>query len=320
MNYYLGVDGGGTKTIAVIGDEDGHLLGWGTGGPSNAHFCLPQTALQSIQDSIQRARAQAGDKPVSRAALCVPGLKHHFDPVEIAVALAITPEAPQITGDDVSTFYGALGHAYGIVVLAGTGSFALGMDCHGKRVSVGGWGPLLGDEGSGFAIGQAALKAVICEYEARGPSTVLTGLIKSHFALNDLFDLRSRIYQSSSYQNVISGIAPLVLEAVQAGDRMAQVIIHDAGTALGKLAVVVLRQIDFDLDTDTVVLTGGIRNLGDWILAPFEQEIHKHAESIRIRPPRFIPAVGALMLALEADGRTIDAAMLDTFQQELKES
>jgi len=299
---YLGVDGGGTKTEALIADAWGHVLGRGLAGPSNPYFVAGRAALRAIDAAIRAARTQAGQPSIIRAALCVPGLRRHYDIDTLARELGLGVEGLVVEGDDRSSFYGALGGEHGAVVLAGTGSFAMGVNRAGEQVSVGGWGPILGDEGSGYWIGLHALRAVIRAHEGRGPATRLTSLVMAHYALSDIAELRARVYGERESQRAISALVPLVLQAAEAGDASAESIIADAGEALAALGITVVRQLGMDSADYDLVLAGGVSRLGRWVWEPFRAAMRAVCSAINMRGPRLSPAGGAVMLALRGGG------------------
>ncbi len=299
---FLGVDGGGTKTEALIADAAGRVLGRGLAGPSNPYFVPRRSALAALRRAVTAALRAAGGFGIARAVLCVPALRQHFDTAAVACALGVPENALSVEGDERSTFYGALGGEHGAVVLAGTGSFAMGIRSDGEKASVGGWGPTLGDEGSGYWIGLQALRAVIAAHEGRGPATALTPLVVAHWALADLADLRVRVYGEQRRRHHIAALAPLVLHAAEMGDAPAAAIIAGAGRALADLGVAVVRRLEIDSAGYSLVLAGGVRRLGHWVLDPFHAAVREACPRIRLREPRFSPAVGAVMLALRAGG------------------
>jgi N-acetylglucosamine kinase-like BadF-type ATPase len=309
--YFLGVDGGGTKTEALVADAQGNILGRGLGGPANANFTGYEIAVNSLETAVTQAINHAGSPSITQTAICAPTIGHYCSIKTLAEKLRLPVESLQLYGDDLSTFYGALGKETGIVVLAGTGSFALGIDHTGKKVSLGGWGSLAGDEGSGYAIGLSAIKAAITEYDRRGPSTQLTPLIISHFNITDIGELRTRLYQQSNYQQAISTIAPLVLQSACSGDYIAIQIIEQAACDLAQLGIDALNQLNLDLHSDWIALTGGIARFGDLLWEPFCASIHAVVPELQVRPARFAPGVGALMCVYKSNDIPFSPALLN---------
>lgn len=299
QDLYLGIDGGGTKTEALVADAAGRILGRAVGGPANPLFS-PQ-AVQNLADVLRTALLGLERQRLTLAAICVPGLAARFPRVALAEQLELPAEILEVAGDDFSTFYGALAKTTGIVVAAGTGSFVTGIDSSGKIVSLGGWGPLLGDEGSGYAIGREALRAVIAAEESNGAATLLKELIFDHYQIQQYLELRNLIYQKASYQQELSGLVPLVLQAAQKSDPVAQSILEKAGSDLAELAIHAARRLQLGEAEKEIAITGGLVHLGNSLWAPFGQKVTAElGNAYRVRPAVFNPAVGALLVAYRA--------------------
>ena len=152
---YLVCDGGGTKTDFLLFDARGTVLACWRGAGTNALFCPVEAAAAVVCEGVRRCLQRAGAKPedLRRVALFIPGFRAALPLVEAELGV----RGIALQGDAESAFYGALGGTAGIVVLSGTGSFCLGRDRTGTAARAGGWGPLFGDEGSGYHIGLLCL-------------------------------------------------------------------------------------------------------------------------------------------------------------------
>jgi len=309
---YLGVDGGGTKTEALLADSEGRVVGRGLGGPSNPLFVSRDSALGSIARAVAEARSGAAGLMVPRkAVICSGNLKREFDVATLAAKLEIPEDRLLITQDQMSAFCGATGGKPGVVVLAGTGSFGMGITETGAQLVVGGWGPLLGDEGSGYYIGLSALKAVTRAYDGRGNKTLLTQLVKDHYCIEAVPDLIAAVYGKRDDRRNISAISPLVLEAARAGDEVALGIVDDAGRCLAELAKTIIRRLGMDSNEYSLVLTGGISNYGDLIRSPLRDEVRTEFKSIVMKEARFAPVIGAVIMAMKEDGLSMTEDMLN---------
>lgn len=184
MGYIVGVDGGGTKTTAVVTDATGAVIGLGRGGAGNYQTIGLDNATDAIASAIggaiQEAASTGGIAPADLdneliVVLGLAGADRPRDKANLQKALmAKLPAKPRylvIENDARIALAGATGGKPGVVLIAGTGSIALGIDEQGQTIRCGGWGPILGDEGSGYAMGKAALIAVMRDYDGRGPST-----------------------------------------------------------------------------------------------------------------------------------------------------
>jgi len=304
MKLFVGVDGGGTKTEALICDENGVILGRGTAESSNPLFVDKSVAMESIRQSINSA-ARSGKicRPFDCVAICVPGMRVYKN--EVKEEYANEANNIVVSGDELSSFYGALAKPFGIVVSSGTGSFAMGVNRKGESAILGGWGPILGDEGSGYYIGVSALKAVITEYEDGSPKTLLTEKLKKYFSVSEISDIRRAIYKNGFDRFKISQISTIVYEAAVEGDDVSVNIIVDASKQLACLVNRIAKKLNMYEDGYDAVLTGGVSNFGDFLTKPFIEYVKKHNININVQKPKFVPAVGSLLISMKEYG--IDA-------------
>lgn len=302
MKIYLGIDGGGSKTEAVAAAEDGRIYGWGKTGPSNPLFLQRHQAFENMTAAALAAISPKNitGEEIEYTCVCIPGFKKEFTEDEIAASLKLKKNKISIMGDGRSTLLAALGKESGVVIAAGTGSFAIGQNENHKIFSAGGWGPVLGDEGSGFDIGKQALRAVIAEHEGRGERTLLTEKISSLWKIEKVEDIRLFLNEHGNFQQTISALAPLVLECAEGGDAAAQNIIKQAGESLADLVKTVVAALDMQGKEIPVVLTGGMSNLGKWINPSIIGKL-KNVYKINavLQRPKFQTVIGAVLLAME---------------------
>lgn len=301
MRYFLGIDGGGTKTEALVCTDDGVIVGKGIAGPSNSLFVEKSIAFENIGKSIHMAlKDYSGEISFASAAVCIPGIKRYRD--EVKTQLLNNCKNTYIDADELNAFCSALAKPYGIVVLGGTGSFALGFNKKGDRAEIGGWGPLIGDEGSGYYIGVSSLKSVIREYEGAGDKTSLTTKIMKTLGLNEIPELRRAIYSKEFDRKAIGNLSRIVHESALEGDSVSIEIINDAARHLADLVNRVVKRLQMYDGEYEAILTGGASNFGDLILIPFTEFIKKENININVVKPKFVPAVGALMIAMKESG------------------
>ncbi|MGE5577875.1 MAG: N-acetylglucosamine kinase [Syntrophothermus sp.] len=332
--YFIGVDGGGSKTLCLVASEDGTILGRGKGGPLNPVFVSREEAKFSLRQAVAQALKQAAGKDnrnttasnrlafapdhqplkVETIYIGAPAVDEQFSREALEGVCCF--ERLVSEGDDaLNAFTGALVAPPGVVVLAGTGSFAMGIDAGGNRMVVGGWGTLLGDEGSGYEIGLNALKAVARASEGREEPTMLTQKLRQHLHFGAESELRHIVYRTGLSRHMIAELAVLVSEAASEGDAVAARIISSAGKELGLLAVAVLQRLalpsDFHPnDSCRVALTGGVRKAGRLLLDHFTATVAKAAPGCEIVEPRYEPVVGSLLLALRKAGIRPDRTIL----------
>jgi N-acetylglucosamine kinase-like BadF-type ATPase len=275
--YTLGVDGGGSKTDAVILDADGAVVGAGLGGASNAHFAGLRATAASFRRAIRAAVKHAGIGPeqITRAG-CTFGTVAE----EVLAELGI-PARPARFGEHAVAFERAgIDEPRGVALIAGTGSTCFASDGVARHAGAGGWGALLGDEGSGYSIGLAAIRRVLLAEEGRGAPTTLGAAVCSYF---DVPEPRWVIGKFPGLnQALLAGFAPEVSKAAHAGDTVAIEVIESAGAELGELAAFVTAEVFSPRDDFPVVLAGGVFNIGQLVIEPIRHILGERFPNARI--------------------------------------
>jgi N-acetylglucosamine kinase-like BadF-type ATPase len=194
--HYLGIDGGGTKTEAVVLDGAGNELARAAGGPSNVHSAGQTTTEASLRDVILQVleRAALTVNGVTAVGLGMAGVDRPGDREMVHDILTRIARFPNviITNDAEAALVGGVGHRHGVVLIAGTGAFAYGVNARGETGRADGWGYLLGDEGSAYWIGAEGLRAIARAHDGRGPATELTEALLEHLELSDATHLVTR--------------------------------------------------------------------------------------------------------------------------------
>jgi N-acetylglucosamine kinase-like BadF-type ATPase len=298
----VGVDGGGTRTRAVILDGD-RVLGEGTAGPSNPLRVGIASGAVAIRDAIDKACAAAMVQrdDIVAAGIGLAGVRRKDIRTRMQEALVETLgiENIELLPDADMALYGATGGAPGVVVISGTGSVSCGINRQGKRVYAGGWGPVAGDEGSGSWIARRALQAVAHATDERGPKTTLADAACSYFQVATPDDLATAIYSPSMTNDRIAGFSKQVIEAARAGDPVARQILTDAGRELGKAAVTVIRKLKMEGERFQVAFVGGVFSAGDLVIAPLREAIVRVARKAFIAEPKISPTFAAGRIAQE---------------------
>jgi glucosamine kinase len=307
---FLSVDGGQSTTLAVLWDVGGRVLGAGQGGPSN-HLDEPggrERLAGSLRASILGAFA-ASHRPVSplRAACC--GMTGGERFVAEALVGIVPIERLQVEYDFVTALAGALAGEPGVILIAGTGSIAFGMDAAGRRVRVGGWGYLLGDEGSGYDLGRQAFAAAARAEDGRGPETALLEAVVAHFGRACLWDVRQAIYAGEITRPEIAGLARVVSACAVGGDVVARRLLARAGEELAEAAAAVLRRLDMSDVPAMVSGVGGVFRAGLALRKPLLARLAALAPLARWQEALYPPIVGGALLALRAAGVNVDAAV-----------
>lgn len=304
MSYLIGVDGGGSKTSAIIASMDGMLVGRGSGGSSNYHAVGIEAACASLDQALRAAFYDANLKPdpslVKMACFGLAGVDRPEDQGPLrAWANGNWPNMPVMFVSDARLVLAAgTPNGWGIGVVSGTGSIVYGRNPEGQTARAGGWGYLLGDEGSGYDIALHALRCVMRAADGRGPQTALSELLLSHWSLNKAQDLVSFIYRPEITRTDIAALAALVEQAAMQGDLIARAILHQAGEELALAASIVVARLHLPSPAPCA-LVGGVLTRGNLLVAEF-------SEAARVRGLQFSPleqvtepALGAIRLAGE---------------------
>jgi N-acetylglucosamine kinase-like BadF-type ATPase len=311
MRYVIGVDGGQTSTTAVLAEETGRLLGVGYGGPAN-HIHEPggvARVQQSLADAIAGARAAARlpDAPLACACLGMTGTSPHLAEV---CRPAVPAERMVLGHDSLIALYSVTFGAPGVVVIGGTGSVGYGRDWQGRTAKVGGWGYLMGDEGSGYWIAMQALCAATRAADGRAPRTAISRCLLEQLSLSSLAELHRLLYAGSLSRPDIASLSQSVCRAAQEGDRIARRILRDAGRELGRLAGGVIRRLKMAPEPVEVGMAGGVFRAGAWVREPFTQTVLRYAPQAQILSPRIPAAAAACLLALEEIGIAVNEAVI----------
>jgi N-acetylglucosamine kinase-like BadF-type ATPase len=301
-NLVAGVDGGGTRTRAVILDNN-RVIGEGEAGPSNPLRVGVSTGAKAIRDAVDRACAAAfihrGD--LVAVGIGLAGVRRQDIRTRMRDVLAdcLGIETIDLVSDGDIALYGATDGQPGVVVISGTGSVAVGVNRQGKRVYAGGWGPVAGDEGSGSWIARRALQAVARASDERGPKTELTPAACDYFQVSSADDLSTAIYAPTVTNDRIAGFSRHVVAAADAGDEVARDILSEAGMELGKAAVAVIRKLKMEQERFQVSFVGGVFSAGDSVIGPLRDQVMRVAKRAFIAAPVFSPTVAAARMAQE---------------------
>ena len=298
----VGVDGGGTRTRAVILDGD-RVLGEGASGPSNPLRVGLANGAAAIREAIDKACSAAliDRDDLVAAGIGLAGVRRKDIRARMRDVLIETLAIKNIelmTDGDIA-LYGATDGAPGIVVISGTGSICVGSNRQGKHVFAGGWGPVAGDEGSGSWIARRALQAVAQATDERGLKTSLTQAACEYFQVAVPDDLATAIYAPTVTNDRIAGFSKLVIETARSGDAVARNILADAGRELGKAAVTVIRRLKMEPERFQVAFVGGVFAAGELVIAPLREDLTRVAKKAFIAPPHYSPTVAAGRLAQE---------------------
>lgn len=302
---YLGVDGGASKTAALVIDEHGNPLGRGLAGGSNHLRIGIEQATRNVERAVNIALVEAGVaiREIAWAYCGIAGSDHPAHRQQVVDSLSIFFPRGNFTVDNDAriALTGAVGFGAGVVIIAGTGSVAFGRDTKGTEARAGGWGPTIGDEGSGYALARAGLSAIVRAHDGRGPATKMTELLCYEYDMCDPDELPRFVYATTTHADDIARYGRLVIEAAEAGDEVAKAILDDGGRELGQCVLAVARRVGLvDGSSFPVAYVGGAFHAGDLLLAPMRNVILAEAPGAVIAPPLHTPVEGAARMAIRA--------------------
>lgn len=296
----LGVDGGGTKTQAVLADEKGRVVGEGLAGASNPLRVGVGQAVTAVCEAFHRALERAGARrsDVAAAEVGLAGVRREDLRERMREELsALGVGAVEVVTDAEIALYGATNGEPGLVLIAGTGSICCGKNARGRHTCAGGWGPIVGDEGGGSWIARRALVAVARASDGRGRQTSLADSCLEYFNIESAEDLSTAIYAPAVTNERIAGFAKYVIEAAEEGDEVARAIMRDAACELADAACAVVKKLHMERDKFQVAYVGGVFRAGSLVLAPLGERLSRVAPRAYLAPPHLSPAVAAARMA-----------------------
>jgi N-acetylglucosamine kinase-like BadF-type ATPase len=254
--FVLGIDAGGTRTVCQLADTGGRIVAEARGPGANLQSAGELDVEKVLHEVIEEALGELSARP---AAICL-GMAGVDRPRDAEIVRGILLRIGHrarvlVVNDALIALEAGLPDAPGIVIIAGTGSIAYGRNAAGQAARAGGWGYVLGDEGSGYWLGRQALRAVVRAADGRGPATRLTPLILEHYHVSRPAELVREIYYGGTRPSAIASLSREVQAAAEEGDPVARHIIDTGAAELASAAESVARQLG--VETPAVILSGG---------------------------------------------------------------
>ena len=301
MFHVLGIDAGGTKTVCLLADDQGEVIAESRRGGANLQAVGELEVEKVLHEVMEEA---IGNRAIVPAAIClgIAGVDRPDDSAVVdGIMRRIGYKARVVVVNDalVALEAGAPGQA-GVVVISGTGSISYGRDGRGQAARSGGWGYVLGDEGSGYWIGRAALRAVLREADRRGPATLLSGMLLKHFGVPQAQGLIHEVYNTNLKPAAIGALSRCVQAAFSQGDQVAIGILRGAADELEASALSVARRLELIGESFVFILAGGIFRAVPWLEQELERRLPLSAPRSRVRLLDREPATGAVAIALQA--------------------
>lgn len=320
MGYLLGVDGGGSKTFALVSDRKGRVLGFGRAGGSNHQDVGLPWALEEIGRAMRGALDAAGASP-SGVDLAMCGLSGADFPEEHEMLRRGIEElglasSVEVVNDALIAFRSGASRPWGVVVVCGTAFNAGGKAPDGRAVVLPAQGWISGDWGGGETIAQEMIRLVMRADDGRGSPTLLSELLLEALEQESPTGLMRALYEGRIGRQEVIPLVPLLFEAASRGDGVARGLVVQAGTELGQSAAAVIRRLGMQNLPVEVVLAGGVfRGKGDLLVDTIEEVVRNTApKAVPVRP-RFEPVFGAVMLGLEEVGEEVNGAVYEELRK-----
>ena len=307
MPYYLGIDGGGTKTTSAVGDES-QLLATATAGPSNIVRVGEVQARESLHQSVRQACAAAGITPPQVAHTCVGGsgaARPEFAAIVRRALAEILPTPIEVVGDMQIALEAAFDTGPGVIVIAGTGSIAYGRDRQGNTARAGGWGFAIGDEGSAHWIGRTAVNAVLRASDVSGAAN--DGILELYSSFAAALGKAWGVTTLADLARAANSIPPpdfaVLFPAVASSqDDLAAEVLTRGGRELAQIAAIVAGRLFAGSDDAPVpaAMTGGVFRHAPLVAQVFYNELRRLDPRVEINPQVVEPVEGALRMARRA--------------------
>src|SRR5262245_54936780 len=307
--HVLGIDAGGTKTVCLLADEQGAIVSEARGPGANLHTAGELAVEKVLHQVMEEAIGDRmfADRPIVPCAICL-GIAGVDRADEAQLVRAIMRRIGYksrvlVVNDALIALVAGARDDPGVLINAGTGSIVYGRNAAGEAARAGGWGHMIGDEGSGYWIGREALAAVMRGADGRGPKTALTADILGLFGVTDVSRLPRIVYDREMPRMSVAALGPIVQAVASDGDAVAVRILERAADELVLAARSVTARLEMRGDAFTFFLSGGIFRVVPWLAGELPRRLVEVAPRSEVQILQDEPAMGAAWLALaEARG------------------
>jgi N-acetylglucosamine kinase-like BadF-type ATPase len=302
--HVLGIDAGGTKTVCLLADRTGLILSEARGPGANLHSA-GELAVEKVLHQVMESALDG--RTVTPDAIClgIAGVDRQDEANTITAIMRRIGHRSRVlvVNDALIALVAGARDAPGIVIISGTGSIVYGRNAHGEAARAGGWGHMIGDEGSGYWIGREALAAVMRASDGRGPATRLRDDILAYFEIEDVPQLPRIVYDRDIPRKSVAALGPIIDRAAAQGDAVAERILESAADELVAAARSVATRLEMRGDAFTFLLAGSVFRVVPWLGIHLPGRLTEIAPRCAVRVLEEEPAVGAVWLALaEARG------------------
>ncbi len=293
MGVVVGIEGGGTKTGCAVLSEQGELLAYAEGGPANLNFVDEATQRESFETALNGA-LQGINAPVLALGYTVAGTRANWAWLLRRLG---NPPAYAIEESRMAMLSTGVEVAHGVSVVAGTGSLVAGFRDDELVVQMGGWGALLGDEGSAYDVAMRGIRSAVCAWDGRDRPNRLIQAVQGFFGIEDLRELVPIFYQQGVPRHRVAAFAQSVVETARQGDPVASTILAQAGRDLAHDARACAERLFTREDPFTVAMTGGMFR-SEIFRATFRECLEPSFPHAEFRMPMMEPATAVARAVL----------------------
>jgi glucosamine kinase len=315
VTAFLGIDGGGSHTRAVMADADGTIVGTGVGASINPRHHDAPTVRERLRELVRRSRGSRAE-PLSAAFLSLGGISTRADAEAVEAIVAEIDELAgakvAVANDAIAALVGGLSGRPGMVLIAGTGSACYGVAADGRSHWCGGWEHRADDAGSAYWIAIEALRAAVRVEDGRLPSSPLRDLVFNRWPLAEPRALAERLSRGDIDRAALATLAPEVI-TLAASDALARSIVDRAADELAQMVAVTAARL-FALHPSELILTGGLARSGPPFTPMLVSRIEAISPGVKVVEPELPPVLGAVIEAARLAGAPDSTAFLETLR------
>lgn len=304
LKFYVGIDGGGTYTKAVLVSSKGDIFDWAQGGTINYYSVPFDEARKNLEIVLNRLTDRVDIESISRVFIGCSALEGRAD---AETTKRLMGRYSHIPADMDSDIYVALfGHTFGkagAMIISGTGSMCISIDAYGRLRTCGGWGYAFGDEGSAYAIATDGLRYASKMADGRAEKTMLYEKMLEFYGISEPYSLIEKIYTPTLNRKEVAAFAVAVAECAENGDAVCTAILEKAADELVLLAKTLIEATEGCGD---IAIYGGVLQNNRLVRERFTERLGIEYPAVEISFPRVLPQFGAVAAAMEADGILTD--------------
>ncbi len=295
MQYYLGIDGGGTKTVAAVSDEKGSILLKATGKTINFYSVGMEKARANLSSVIEKINSELGEikfEGVFVGCSALDGIATEQITDELCGGI-INSDNIKVGSDLLAALGSAESDVCPCVAICGTGSMAIGKDIEGNVITKGGWGHIIGDEGSAYSIAVNALKCCGIFFDSK-EKTKLVEEAEKYFGVDNFRQAIDIIYSEKTTKDFLAGFAPFVLKSALQGDAFAETIIVNEAHCFARTVLMLLDEVK---KCSVLSVYGGVFRHNEIFVKTFNEDINEINPELKIEALKIPPEEGALKIA-----------------------